>query len=134
MGILPAGAANALKGTIEMALPDRASILRPTHTQDATTGGWSETDAVYASDIPCRIDKSGLTSRERAIAERLGSVQTFTLLLSALPSRWPGGVVDVRASDRITVTGEAAGTFELAESGSGVTDQLVVELVCIKVT
>src|SRR5690349_9743967 len=110
MGILPAGAAQALAGTIEQALPDRAAITRVTRTQDATTGGWSEATATYASGIPCRVDKSGLTPRERAIAERYGSVQTFNLLLSAKATRWPGGTIDLRPSDRIVVTGDSAGT------------------------
>ena len=134
MGILPASTAQALAGTIEQALPDRAAIVRVTRTLDTTTGAWSETESTYASGIPCRVDKSGLTPRERAIAERYGSVQTFNLLLSAKATRWPGGTISILPSDRITVTGEAAGTFEPAESSGPVTDQLVVELVCIRVT
>jgi hypothetical protein len=134
MGILSAGAAQALAGTIEMALPDVAAITRVTRTLDATTGGWSETTATYASGIPCRVDKSGLTPRERAIAERYGSVQTFNVMLSALATRWPGGAIDLRPSDRIVITGEAAGTFEPAESHGPVTDQLVVEIVAVKIS
>ena len=134
MGILSEAAAQAAATQIERALPDVAAITRLTRTQDPSTGGWSETEATYASGIPCRVDKSGLSPRERAIAERYGSVQTFNLLLSARKTRWPGSVISILSSDRITVTGEGAGTFEPAESSGPVTDQLVVELTAIKIS
>lgn len=134
MGILATGAANAARRAIETALPDRASVSRVTRTVDPTTGSWTDSTTTYASGIPCRVDKSGLTSRERAIAEMRGSVQTFNLMLSAHPSRWPSGTISVGSGDRIVVIGEGAGTFEPAESSGPVTDQLAVEITCTKVT
>lgn len=133
MGILSTGAANAAKRAIETALPDLCAVVRVTNTVDQTTGGWVESTTTHASGIPCRVDKSGLSSRERAIAETRGSVQTFNVMLSALPSRWPGGVVSVGAGDRLVVTGEASGTFEPAESSGPVTDQLAVEITAVKI-
>lgn len=134
MGILSTAAANAAKRAIETALPDLAAVIRPARMVDPLTGGWTEIEVAYASGVPCRVDKSGLTSRERAIAEARGSVQTFNLLLSAHPSRWPGSIPSIGAGDRIVVTGEGAGTFEPAESSGPVTDQLAVEIVCTRVT
>ena len=134
MGILAPAAANAVKAVLGKVLPDTAAITRVTRTVDPTTGSWSESDTTYASGIPCRVDKSGLTSRERAIAEVRGSVQTFNLMLSAYPGFWPGGTISVGSGDRIVVTGEGAGTFEPAESSGPVTDQLVVEITCTKVS
>lgn len=133
MGILGSGA-DAVKLAIEVALTDRATVLRLTGTVDPQTGGRTEAASTYAQNIPCRVDRSGLSPRERAIAEMRGSVTTFNLLLSAHPSRWPGGTVSVQSGDRIVITGEGAGTFEPAESSGPVTDQLVVELTCVKVT
>lgn len=133
MGILSSAAANAARRTIEQrALPDQAAVIRMTRVVDPLTGGWTDTEAVYAQGIPCRVDKSGLSARERALAEVRGSVQTFNLLLSAHPSRWPGATISVRAGDRLIVTGEGAGTFEPAESSGPVTDQLTVEITCTK--
>lgn len=122
------------KLAIEVVMTDRCAVTRVTRTVDASTGGWTESTATYASSVPCRVDKSGLSPRERAIAEARGSVQTFNLMLSLHPSRWPGGVVDTRASDRFTVTGEGAGTYEAAEDGGPVTTELVRELVVIRVS
>lgn len=125
---------DATKRAPEIAMEDRCSVIRVTRAVDPTTGGWTDSEAVYASSIPCRVDKSGLTSRERAIAERLGSVQTFNLMLSMYPPRWPGGIVSTRAADRFVVTGQAAGTYEAQEDGGPTTTEVVREIVCTRVS
>lgn len=134
MGILSTAAANSAKRAIEVALPDRAAITRVTRTQDPVTGGYTESETTYASGIPCRVDKSGLTPREREIADRFGSVQTVNIMLSALPTRWPGGVIDVRASDTLVVTGDFSGTYEAAEDGGPTSDELARTLVAVKIS
>lgn len=133
MGILGTAAANTVKFAIGRALPDRCAVTRSTRTQDPLTGAWTADDAVVVSGVPCRVDKSGLSPRERAIADRLGSVQTFTLMLSAYPGFWPGGAVDVRSSDHLTVTGDGTGTYEPAEDGGPVTDEMVREIICTRI-
>lgn len=130
MGILSTPAANAARRAIEKALPDRCLVTRVTRTVDPSTGGWVETDATYASGIPCRVDKSGLTPREQAIAERRTSAQAVRVTLSVHPSRWPGGTPNTSASDRLVVTGEGIGTYEAAEDGGPATDELSREIVC----
>lgn len=134
MGIPSAGAATALKRAIEKALPDRCAITRVTRIQDTTTGGYTESEATYASGIPCRVDKSGLTPREREIADRYGSVQTVNIMLSALSTRWPGGVVDVRADDTLVISGDFSGTYQAAEEGGPTSDELVRTLVAVKIS
>lgn len=134
MGILSTAAANSAKRAIEVALPDRAAITRVTRTQDPVTGGYTETEATYASGIPCRVDRSGLTPREREIADRFGSVQTVNIMLSALPTRWPGSVVDVRAADALVVTGDGAGRYEAAEDGGPTTDEFARTVICVKIS
>lgn len=135
MGILSPADANAAKLAIEQALPDTCAVIRVTRTVDPTTGGWAESDTTYATGIPCRVDKKGdLTPREREIAARRSVAQVFNVVLSAHPSRWPGGVIDVRSSDRIVVTGDAAGTYEAGEDGGPVTDELAREIVAWRVS
>lgn len=134
MGILPAAAANAAKRAIEKALPDRCTVIRVTRTVDPSTGGWTDDDATYASGIPCRVDKSGLTPREQAIAARRASAQSVRLAISVHPSRWPGGVPNTSASDRFVVTGDGEGTYEAAEDGGPTTDELLREIVAWRVS
>jgi hypothetical protein len=129
MGILSAAKANAYRAKIERkALPDVCSVVRKARTQDATTGAWSESESTYASGIPCRVDKSGLSPREYALSDRFSAVSLYTISLSTVASRWPGGSVSVQASDRLIVTGEGAGTYEPVDSGGPVTDELLREL------
>lgn len=134
MGILSAAAANAAKRAMETALPDRCAVTRVTRTVDPTTGGWSDTDVIYASSIPCRVDKSGLTPREQAIADRRASAQAVRVTLSVYPSRWPGGTPTTSASDRLVVTGDGAGTYEAGEDGGPVTDELSREIVAWRIS
>lgn len=134
MGILSTAGANAAKRALEQALPDRCAITRVTRTVDPTTGGYTESEATYASGIPCRVDKSGLSPRERAIADRFGSVQTVNIMLSALPTRWPGGVIDVRADDTLVISGDFAGTYQAAEEGGPTSDELARTLVAVKIS
>jgi hypothetical protein len=134
MPILPAAAADAAKRAIERALPDRCAVTRVTSTVDPSTGGWSESTTAYATGIPCRVDKSGLTPREQAIAARRASAQAVRITLSVHPSRWPGRVPNTTTSDRLVVSGEAAGTYEAAEDGGPVTDELSREIVAWRVS
>jgi hypothetical protein len=134
MGILNTAAANAAKRAIERALPDRCAVTRVTRAVDAATGGWTDSDATYATGIPARLDKSGLSPRERAIAEVRGSVQTFNLMLSVHPSRWPGGMPDTRSGDRFVLTGDSAGVYEATEDGGPVSDELAREIVVVRVS
>lgn len=133
MGILSAAAAQSVARAIEVALPDRCTITRVTQAV-GSDGGWTDTPATYASGIPCRVDKSGLTSRERDVAARLGSVNTYDLMLSMVSSRWPGGVPSTHASDTFTVTGDGAGVYEAAEPGGPVTDEMVRTIVCTRIS
>lgn len=135
MGILSTSAANSAKRAIEIALPDRCAIIRVTRTQDPTTGGYTESEATYASGIPCRVDLYGQrTPSERPVAGRESAVTTIIVMLSAHPSRWPGGVVDVRATDHLVITGEGAGTYEPIDAGGPVTDDLARSVPCNRIT
>lgn len=134
MGILSTAAANAAKRDIEEALPDTCAVTRVTRTVDASTGGWAETEATYASGIPCRVDKSGLSPREQAIAARRVSAQAVRVSLSVHPSRWPGGAPNTSASDRLVVSGEGAGTYEAAEDGGPTTDELLRAIIAWRIS
>lgn len=134
MGILGAEAEAPIRAALEIALPDRCAITRVTRTQDATTGGWSESEATYASGIPCRVDKRDLSARERGVGDRFSAVAAYTVALSTVASRWPGGVIDVRASDRLVVTGDGAGTYEPADPGGPTTDEFLREVPVNKIS
>jgi len=131
VGILTAGSAAAARRAFERALPDRLAISRIARTADGA-GGWTEGTTVYASGIPCRVDRSGLSPREREVAERLGAVTTVNVVLSMVASRWPGGVPLTLATDTFTVTGDAAGSYQPAEGGDPVTDELVKTIICTR--
>jgi hypothetical protein len=132
VGILSAAAAQAAMRSVERALPDRCEVRRPTRTR-ATAGGWTEALSAVATGIPCRVDAGGLTPRERAEGGRLASDAAFSVSLSALPSRWPGGVIDVRATDTLVVTGDGAGTYQPTAPGGPVTDELLRTVPCNRV-
>jgi hypothetical protein len=134
MGILSPAAANAAKRAIETALPDRCVVVRVDGAVDPSTGAWTGTVTPYASGIPCRVDKSGLTPREQAIADRRASAQAVRVTLSVHPSRWPGGIPTTSASDRLVVTGDGVGTYEAGEDGGPVTDELSREIVAWRIS
>lgn len=134
MGILSTGTANAAKRAFEKVLPDTCAVTRVTRVVDPSTGDWTDSDATYASGIPCRVDKSDLSPREQAIAGRRASAQAVRVTLSVLQSRWPGGVPNTSASDRLVVTGDGAGTYEAAEDGGPVTDELLREIIAWRIS
>ena len=124
MGILNAAAANAAKRALEKALPDRCAITRVGPTADGS-GGWTEGETAFATGIPCRVDLRELSPRERAVGGRPTAIAAYTISLSTVASRWPAGTVDVRATDRLVVTGEASGVYEPADPGGPVSDELL---------
>lgn len=127
MGILSDAEADPIKLALEIALPDRCAILRKgSPSVNATTGGWTEGESTYASNIPCRVDTRGMqTPIERPVSGRVSAVGLFNVVLSTHSSRWPGGTVDVRPTDIFVVTGEGAGRYEIVDAGGPVTDDLV---------
>lgn len=126
-GISPTKLASA-RLKFEKLMPDRCTVTRVTVTQDTTTGGYTEAEALFASGIPCRVDGLGLNPREYPVSGRQSSVAEFTIMLSASASRWPGGVIDVRPTDRLTVTGGGGGVYEPVSAGGPVTDEIVREV------
>lgn len=134
MGILGADQEAPIRAALEVALPDRCTIKRVTQTQNTTTGGWSESESTFASDIPCRVDRRELSPRERAIGEREAAVAAYTVSLSTVASRWPAGTVDVQATDRLVITGDGAGTYEVAGTGGPVSDEFLREVPCNRVS
>lgn len=127
MGILGPAAEAPIRAALEVALPDRAAITRVTPTGDGH-GGWTDQSTTFATGIPCRVDKDARYDREMVLAGRSSGESSFVLLLSTVAARWPGGVVDVRASDQIVITGDGAGTYEPASAGGPVSDEFVREI------
>lgn len=80
------------------------------------------------------MDVGGLTPRERALGARFSAVAAYTVMLSTVAARWPGGVVDVRPSDRLVVTGDGQGIFEVTDPGGPATDQYVLEVTVNKIS
>lgn len=132
MGILRPAVEARVRKAVERALPDRCTIRRV--AQPVTGGAWTDTPSDFAIDIPCRVDKDQRYEREALLAGRLTTETSFVLLLSAVASRWPGGVVDVHATDVLVVTGDGAGTYEVLGEGGPVTDEYVREVRVKKVS
>lgn len=124
MGILSEAEAAPIREALEIALPDRCTIKRVGPTADGS-GGWTEGETDFATGIPCRVDQRELSPRERPIGDRVTAVAAYTISLSTVASRWPDDTVDVRATDRLVVTGDAAGTYEPADAGGPVTDEFL---------
>jgi hypothetical protein len=132
-GLLPAAKEAAVRAKFERLLPDRATIVRTTLAPDGQ-GGSTETPTTVATDVPCRVDKDQRMDRELALADRLTAEASYIAMLSTFASRWPpSGIVDIRASDRLVVTGGAGGEYEIQGSGGPVTDDWVRQLRVLRI-
>lgn len=127
MGILSDAAMAPIKRALEIALPDRCTIKRVT-SADNGHGGWTESETDFVIDLPCRVDKDQRVERELIVAGRPGAESSFVISLSMVATRWPGGTVDVQATDKLTVTGEGAGTYEPIGDGGPVSDEFLREV------
>lgn len=114
----------ALRADLEEALPDRCTVKRQTRATDTTTGAWTEGTTDVAVDVPCRVDLGGRSPTERVQAGTLAAQADYAVMLSAHADRWPGGVVDVKATDVLVVTGSAAGTYLPVAAGGPTTEEL----------
>jgi hypothetical protein len=132
MGILDAASEAAVRAAFEITLPDRCTVKRATSTTDST-GAWAPADTDVAAGVPCRVDKDQNADREALIAGRVIAEGYYTVTLSAVASRWPGGVVDVRANDQLVVTGSGAGTYQPTGSSGPTTDEWLRPIRCSKV-
>lgn len=133
MGILDAASEASVRAAFEVVLPDRCTVKRGTSSVDST-GDWSPSDTDIATAVPCRVDKDQNTDREALIAGRVIAEGYYTITLSAVAARWPGGTVDVRANDTLVVTGSGAGTYEPQGGGGPTTDEWVREIKATKVS
>ena len=82
-------------------LPDLALIERPTRVSDGG-GGYTQTWATLAANVPCRLAPVGGGEDERGRAsggDRIVDSATSTITFAA--------GVDVSESDRVTVAGQA---------------------------
>lgn len=82
-------------------LPDRALIERPTNVSDGG-GGYTQTWATLADDVPCRLAPvgGGEDDRSRSTAgDRVVDEATSTITFAAGQ--------DITEADRITVAGQA---------------------------
>jgi hypothetical protein len=131
VGILSARAQQRIARAIEKALPDRCTVRRVGQVDDGH-GGWTEGEADVATAVPCRVDKDAQTDREAVVAGRPTAESYYTVSLSMVATRWPGGTVSVEAGDRLVVTGEAAGTYEPTGDGGPVTDEYLRAVRCTK--
>jgi head-tail adaptor len=101
----------AIRGDVLELQPDTCQVQRVTLTPDGA-GGQTESWSTVAT-VACRVAPSGQSPQERAIAERVASVSTWTLTLPA--------ETDVRPADRLQVgtrtfevVGVLARSFEIA--------------------
>lgn len=104
---------------LEKSLPDSCQIQRATKVSDGA-GGSTETWATVAT-VACRIGPTGRQPEERAIADRLTNLTSWTLTVPAL--------TDARVSDRLVV---GSRVFEVA----GVlarSHEIARRIVCIEV-
>jgi hypothetical protein len=131
MGIQSAAAAAANRRKLEKALPDRCTVKRVSPIDDGH-GGWTDGETDFATGIPCRVDKDATMDRELIVAGRQTAESSFVVSLSTVASRWPNDVVDVKASDRLVVTGDGAGTYEPIGDGGPVTDEYLRTVRCTK--
>lgn len=92
-----------MRGAQESIMTDTCQVQRATLMPDGA-GGQIESWGAVAT-VSCRVAPSGNLPQERAIAERLSSVSTWTITL-------PVGT-DVQPADRLVV---GSRTFEVVEA------------------
>lgn len=117
--MLTASELAAMRSTLTESLPDTAQVQRKTRVSDGM-GGFTETWEVVAT-VACRVSPSGLSSQERAVAERLGSSRVWTITLPAQTG--------VQTPDRITV---GSRSFEVAGIGNR-SDEICRRVICVEV-
>lgn len=99
--MLTSGELARARADTEALLPDTCEISRVTLEPDGA-GGQTETWETIAT-VACRVAPSGQSPQERAVAERVASVSTWTITLPA--------ETDVKVGDRLTI---GARTFAVA--------------------
>ncbi len=100
-GLLTTSGLASLRARMTATLPDACTISRNTPVSDGA-GGWSAAWATVATTV-CSIAPTGNQPQERAIAERLTNIVSYTVTLPYDTS--------LTAKDRIVV---GARTFEVA--------------------
>ena len=110
----------AMRTTLEVSLPESVGIGRRSQASDGA-GGYTDTWSTVAS-VAGRVSPGGLTPQERAIAERLVGVQTWTITLPAL--------TDVRAADRLIV---GSRTLEVVGVLAPRSYELCTRCVCVEI-
>ncbi len=78
--MMDAGELARLQADLAALLPDRCDLLTVTRTSDGA-GGWSESWATAAANVPCRFDP--LRGSEALVGAALQSRQVYTVTLPA---------------------------------------------------
>lgn len=124
-GLIDAATLDRLRQVTTSALPDTASLERPTTGRDSE-GGETATYATVGT-VACRVSRSGLNRLEAAIAERISSVSIYSVRVA-----WDA---DVRMQDRLRWTDAIGGAHVLEVVAPGDTSlQTSKRLLCSEVT
>jgi hypothetical protein len=132
VGILDAASEAAVRAAFEITLPDRCAVRRTTSITDST-GAWAPADTDVATGVPCRVDKDQAADHEDLRAGRVIALGNYTVTVSAVASRWPGGAIDIQANDQVVVTGSGAGTYQPKGSGGPTTDEWERPIATLKI-
>jgi len=114
---------DAIRRAMEATMPDRCTVRRSTTTKDSG-GSWTTAPTVIASDVPCEVYAGGRSPNERMLGGRMQSQSDYTISLSLYSTRWPGGSIDLYATDELLVTGGAAGTYGPVSTGGPTSEEL----------
>jgi len=109
-----------MRATVTESLPDSCTVQQVSFSSDGAGGGsesWSD-----VTTVACRLSPTDRSPQERAIADKLQSLTSYTVTLPAL--------TDVKASDRLVI---GSRTFRV-EGVLARSDEIARRVECTEVT
>lgn len=107
--MLTAGELREMRRDMAEELPDRALIERPTDVPDGG-GGFTQTWAALASNVPCRLAPVGGGEDQAAAGDRITDAATCTITFAA--GR------DISEADRVTIAGQVFNVLLVRRRGA----------------
>ncbi|HEU4327450.1 MAG TPA: hypothetical protein VFS21_30205 [Roseiflexaceae bacterium] len=106
--LIPASLLASLSALDESAMPARCSLVRDIAVPDGR-GGQRTTPSTLATDVPCRLTRSGTEQSARivALAEQLAVEAAWLIEIPLVVRDADGNPVTVKPGDKLEIAGKA---------------------------